>query len=120
MQLRASTEHHARPERDAHGELSRGDRSRPLQGVLLVTVPVRDVVEEVDGRGEATEDDERGRGRAERRPDQRYGDLIVIESNANAYYDAFVASMDKRLSNGLTFRVNYAFAVPPLHKHPPA
>lgn len=45
----------------------------------------------------------------ERRPDQRYGDLIVIESSSNAYYDALVASVDKRLSNGLTFRLNYAF-----------
>lgn len=45
----------------------------------------------------------------QRRPDQRYGDLIVIESSANAYYDALLLSADKRLSNGLTFRAQYAY-----------
>ena len=44
-----------------------------------------------------------------RRPDQRFGDIIVIESIANAYYDALVLSADKRLSNGLTFRALYGF-----------
>jgi hypothetical protein len=44
-----------------------------------------------------------------RRPDQRYADIIAIESNANAYYDALVFSADKRLSNGLTFRALYGF-----------
>jgi hypothetical protein len=45
----------------------------------------------------------------QRRPDQRYADIIVIESNANAYYDALVLAADKRLSSGLTFRASYAF-----------
>jgi hypothetical protein len=44
-----------------------------------------------------------------RRPDQRFADIIVIESNANAYYDALVLSADKRLSNGLTFRASYGY-----------
>jgi len=44
-----------------------------------------------------------------RRPDQRFADIIVIESHANAYYDALVVSADKRLSNGLTFRALYGF-----------
>ena len=45
----------------------------------------------------------------DRRADQRFGDLIVIESGANAYYDALVTSVDKRLANGFTFRMTYAY-----------
>jgi len=46
----------------------------------------------------------------QRRPDPRYFDVIVVESNANSYYDALQISADKRLSRGLTFRASYTFS----------
>lgn len=45
-----------------------------------------------------------------RRPDPRYFDINRIESNANAYYDAFQVSVNKRLSRGLAFRAAYTFS----------
>lgn len=45
----------------------------------------------------------------QRRPDQRYYDINIIESNSNAYYDAAQLVLDKRLSRGLSFRASYAF-----------
>src|SRR5215831_1229166 len=44
-----------------------------------------------------------------RRPDQRYSNINVVESNSIAYYDALQASVDKRLTNGLIFRAAYTF-----------
>src|SRR5262249_4332056 len=44
-----------------------------------------------------------------RRPDQRYGAINVVESNSIAYYDAAQASLEKRLTRGLTFRAAYTF-----------
>ena len=44
-----------------------------------------------------------------RRPDPRYFDVNIIESNSNAYYDAAQASVTKRLSRGLTFKAAYTF-----------
>jgi hypothetical protein len=45
----------------------------------------------------------------QRRPDQRYSNINVVESNSIAYYDAVQASVDKRLTNGLIFRAAYTF-----------
>jgi hypothetical protein len=44
-----------------------------------------------------------------RRPDQRYSAINIIESNSIAYYDAAQASVEKRLTQGLTFRTAYTF-----------
>ena len=44
-----------------------------------------------------------------RRPDQRYGAINVVESNSISYYDAAQASLEKRLTHGLTFRAAYTF-----------
>jgi hypothetical protein len=44
-----------------------------------------------------------------RRPDQRYGAINVVESNSIGYYDAAQASVEKRLTHGLTFRAAYTF-----------
>ena len=44
-----------------------------------------------------------------RRPDQRYSNINVVESNSIGYYDALQASVDKRLTNGLMFRAAYTF-----------
>ena len=46
----------------------------------------------------------------ERRPDQRYGAINIVESNSIAYYDAGQASIEKRLTRGLTFRAAYTFS----------
>ena len=46
----------------------------------------------------------------DRRADPRFFDINMIESNANAYYDAFQVSVDKRLSRGLAFRATYTFS----------
>ncbi len=45
-----------------------------------------------------------------RRPDQRYGAINIVESNSNDYYDAAQASVEKRLTHGLTFRAAYTFS----------
>jgi len=45
----------------------------------------------------------------DRRPDPRYTDVAVIESNSIAYYDAAQISLGKRLSHGLSFRASYTF-----------
>jgi len=45
-----------------------------------------------------------------RRPDRRYGAINVVESNSNDYYDAVQASVEKRLTRGLTFRAAYTFS----------
>ncbi|HEV2200265.1 MAG TPA: TonB-dependent receptor [Bryobacteraceae bacterium] len=45
-----------------------------------------------------------------RRPDQRYGAINVVESNSINYYDAGQASIEKRLTRGLTFRAAYTFS----------
>jgi hypothetical protein len=44
-----------------------------------------------------------------RRPDQRYSTINIIESIGIGYYDAAQASLEKRLSHGLTFRAAYTF-----------
>jgi hypothetical protein len=44
-----------------------------------------------------------------RRPDQRYGAINVVESDSIGYYDAAQASVEKRLTHGLTFRAAYTF-----------
>jgi hypothetical protein len=44
-----------------------------------------------------------------RRPDQRYGNINVVESNSIGYYDAVQTSIDKRVTNGLMFRAAYTF-----------
>jgi len=44
-----------------------------------------------------------------RRPDQRYGAINVVESNSIGYYDAAQASVEQRLTHGLTFRAAYTF-----------
>ena len=44
-----------------------------------------------------------------RRPDPRYFDVNIIESNSNAYYDAAQVAVSKRLSKGLTFKAVYTF-----------
>jgi hypothetical protein len=46
----------------------------------------------------------------QRRPDQRYGAINVVESNSNDYYDAAQVSVEKRLSHGMTFRAVYTFS----------
>jgi hypothetical protein len=46
----------------------------------------------------------------QRRPDQRYGAINVVESNSNDYYDAAQVSVEKRLSHGMTFRAAYTFS----------
>lgn len=46
----------------------------------------------------------------DRRPDSRYFDINVIESNSNDYYDALQLSWDKRLTHGLAFRAAYTFS----------
>jgi hypothetical protein len=46
----------------------------------------------------------------ERRPDQRYGAINIVESNSNDYYDAAQASVEKRLTRGLTLRAAYTFS----------
>src|SRR5579871_2253237 len=46
----------------------------------------------------------------QRRPDQRYGAINVVESNSNDYYDAAQVSVEKRLSRGLAFRAAYTFS----------
>ena len=45
----------------------------------------------------------------DRRPDPRYFDVNLIEGNGIAYYDAFQASVNKRLWHGLAFRAAYTF-----------
>ncbi|MBI3934368.1 MAG: TonB-dependent receptor [Acidobacteria bacterium] len=45
----------------------------------------------------------------QRRPDPRYFDINIIESNSIAYYDAAQVAVDKRLSRGLSFRASYTF-----------
>ncbi len=44
-----------------------------------------------------------------RRPDPRYFDDTLIESNSIGYYDAVQVSLNKRLSRGLTIRTSYTF-----------
>lgn len=44
-----------------------------------------------------------------RRPDQRFYDINVIESNSIAYYDALQLAVDKKVGHGLTFRATYTF-----------
>ncbi|MSO19725.1 MAG: hypothetical protein EXQ56_04565 [Acidobacteria bacterium] len=46
----------------------------------------------------------------QRRPDQGFADIIVIESSSNGYYDALILGADKRLSNGLVFRAQYSYS----------
>ncbi len=46
----------------------------------------------------------------QRRPDQRYGAINVVESNSIDYYDAGQLSVEKRLTHGLTFRAAYTFS----------
>jgi hypothetical protein len=46
----------------------------------------------------------------QRRPDQRYGAINVVESNSIGYYDAAQASVEKRLTHVLTFRAAYTFS----------
>jgi len=46
----------------------------------------------------------------ERRSDQRYGAINIVESNSNDYYDAAQASVEKRLTRGLTLRAAYTFS----------
>jgi hypothetical protein len=46
----------------------------------------------------------------QRRPDRRYGAINVVESNSIDYYDAAQASVEKRLTHGLTFRAAYTFS----------
>ena len=46
----------------------------------------------------------------QRRPDQRYGAINMVESNSNDYYDAAQVSLEKRLTRGLTFRAAYTFS----------
>ncbi len=45
----------------------------------------------------------------QRRPDLRYFDINMVQSDGNAYYDALQLSMDQRLRHGLTFRASYTF-----------
>jgi len=45
-----------------------------------------------------------------RRPDQRYGAIYMVESNSINYYDAAQASVEKRLTRGLTLRAAYTFS----------
>jgi len=45
-----------------------------------------------------------------RRPDPRYGAIYTVESNSNNYYDAAQASVEKRLTHGLTLRAAYTFS----------
>jgi hypothetical protein len=45
----------------------------------------------------------------QRRPDQRYGAIYMVENNSNDYYDAGQVSVEKRLTHGLTFRAAYTF-----------
>ena len=45
-----------------------------------------------------------------RRPDQRYDAINIVESNSIGYYDAAQASVEKRLTHGLTFRAAYTFS----------
>jgi hypothetical protein len=45
-----------------------------------------------------------------RRPDQRYGVINIVESNSIGYYDAGQASVEKRLTRGLTLRAAYTFS----------
>jgi len=44
-----------------------------------------------------------------RRTDQRYGGDQCLESNSIGYYDAVQASVEQRLTHGLTFRAAYTF-----------
>jgi carboxypeptidase family protein/TonB-dependent receptor-like protein len=46
----------------------------------------------------------------QRRPDQRYGAINIVQSNSNDYYDAAQASVEKRLTHGLTLRAAYTFS----------
>jgi hypothetical protein len=46
----------------------------------------------------------------QRRPDQRYGAINMVESNSIDYYDAAQATIEKRLTHGLTFRAVYTFS----------
>ena len=46
----------------------------------------------------------------QRRPDQRYGGIYMVESNSIDYYDAAQASVEKRLTHGLSFRAAYTFS----------
>jgi hypothetical protein len=45
-----------------------------------------------------------------RRPDQSHGAIYIVESNSIDYYDAAQASIEKRLTHGLTFRAAYTFS----------
>ncbi len=45
-----------------------------------------------------------------RRPDPRYFDINLIESNSIAYYDAGQVAVSKRLSRGLALRAAYTFS----------
>jgi hypothetical protein len=46
----------------------------------------------------------------ERRPDRRYGAINIVDSNSIDYYDAAQASVEKRLTRGLTIRAAYTFS----------
>ncbi len=46
----------------------------------------------------------------QRRPDRRYGAINIVESNSINYYDAAQASVEKRLTHGLTLRAAYTFS----------
>lgn len=45
-----------------------------------------------------------------RRPDPRYFDVNIIESNSNAYFDAGQVIVAKRLSRGFTLKATYTFS----------
>src|ERR1051326_6565491 len=45
-----------------------------------------------------------------RRPDQRYGAIWMVESNSIDYFDGAQASMEKKLTHGLTIRAAYTFS----------
>lgn len=46
----------------------------------------------------------------QRRPDQRYGAIWTVESNSIDYFDAALASIEKKLTHGLTLRAAYTFS----------
>ncbi len=62
------------------------NRARPVPGIPATTATIND-----------------------RREDQRYFDINLVESNSISYFDAVQLSADKRLSRGLSFRASYTF-----------
>ena len=62
------------------------NRARPVPGIPITTATIND-----------------------RRPDPRYFNINMVESNSISYFDAVQVALDKRMTRGLTFRASYTF-----------